>query len=104
MWSSDSLGVASSCLTSFIVVRERKAGPIVSYALLRQEGPDAEVEQLYATRRGKGHGHLALATAEVVAKKHGATQLRLDAVPEAAAFYDHEGYKSADGHTFVKQL
>lgn len=98
------LSIVQDGIHKFIVVRERKAGPIVSYALLRQVGPDAEVEQLYATHRGRGHGHLALATAEAVAKAHGATQLRLDAVPQATAFYDHEGYMSTDGYTYVKRL
>lgn len=88
----------------FVVVREKKAGPIVAYALLRQHGADAEVEQLYAAQHGKGYGHLALHTAEVVAKQHGAVKLWLDSVPEATAFYDHEGYVSSDGQKYVKNL
>lgn len=98
------INVVQDGLHKIILVRERRAGPVAAYALLRQHGPDAEVEQLYAVQRGKGYGHLALATAEAVAKAHGASQLWLDAVPAAAAFYDHEGYGTVDGYTFVKKL
>lgn len=91
----------------FVIVRSpKKTGPVVAYALLRQDGSDAEVEQLYASRihRGKGFGHLALRTAEEVARTHGAKVVYLDAVPSAQSFYRHEGYQSHDGVTFVKQL
>lgn len=90
----------------FIIVRSKKGGPVVAYALLRQDGSDAEVEQLYAlaTQRGKGFGHLALKTAEEVARTHGATAIYLDSVPSAAKFYAHEGYTTRNGTTFTKAL
>lgn len=98
------LSVLDSGDRKFIVVRERRGGPVAAYALLRQAGPDAEVEMLYALRRGKGYGQLALRTAEEVARTHGAPRVWLDAVPQAAAFYRHEGYTSLDGERFVKVL
>lgn len=90
----------------FVIVRSKKGGPVMAYALLRQDGSDAEVEQLYAftTQRGRGFGHLALQTAEEVARTHGATALYLDSVPSAAKFYAHEGYMTRDGITFTKAL
>ena len=100
-FSSD-LSVLEAGDRKFVVVRESKGGPIAAYALLRQAGPDAEVEQLYALRRGRGYGQLALRTAEEVARAHGAPSVWLDAVPQAAAFYRHEGYASLDGERFVK--
>lgn len=90
----------------FIIVRSKKGGPVMAYALLRQDGSDAEVEQLYAlaTQRGKGFGQLALKTAEEVARTHGATAIYLDSVPAATKFYVHLGYLTEDSITFTKAL
>jgi len=98
------LQVASDGFHKFVVVRNKKNGQVVAYALLRQIGPDAELEQLYSHVRGAGYGNLALKTVETVAKHHGASQLYLHSVPEAAAFYRHLGYKTADNELFVKKL
>ena len=88
----------------FIVVRTKKGGPIVAYALLRQDGEDAELEQLYSSQKGKGYGALALRTVEAVAKRHGARRLWLMSVEQATSFYHHSGYASSDGELFTKAL
>lgn len=98
------IGVLDDGFHKFIFVRANKTGPVVAYALLRQDGEDAEVEQLFSVQRGKGYGHMALQLAEAVAKQHGAVSIWLDSVPEAAAFYIHEGYGTADGVRFEKAM
>lgn len=101
---SAELGVLDDGHHKFVFVRSHKKGPLVAFALLRQNGPDAEVEQLFSTQRGRGYGHIALQTAEAVAKQQGASVLWLDSVPQAASFYVHEGYVTEDGTTFKKRL
>ena len=88
----------------FVVVREKKGGPIAAYALLRQSGTDAEVEMLFSMELGVGYGQLALSTAEIVAKQHGAKQVWLDSVSDAESFYRHMGYTDSGNGRFVKVL
>ena len=88
----------------FIAVRDKKTAQIVAYALLRQEGPDAELEQLYSAQSGKGYGRVALKTAEAYAKAQGAKVLWLNSVPKATPFYTKCGYQTVNGQRFTKRL
>ena len=91
------LDVLQDGMHKFIVVRDKKGGTIVAYALLRQSGTDAEVEMVFSMQKGAGYGQL-------VAKQHGAKELWLQSVPAAEGFYRHQGYTDhGDGH-FVKKL
>ena len=98
------LSVLNDGMHKFIVVRDKKGGSIVAYALLRQSGEDAEVEMLFSINRGAGYGQLAMSTTETVARDHGAKTLWLDAVPQAYGFYKHQGYTDTGGGHFFKKL
>lgn len=88
----------------FIVVRRAKGAAVVAYALVRLDGASAELEQIYAAKKGEGFGHLALQAAEALAKDSGAGVMHLSAVPSAATFYIKEGYVTGDGQHFTKLL
>lgn len=88
----------------FVIVRPGKGKPIAAYALLRLDGEQAELEQIYAKEKGHGYGRTALVASERVAKAAGAKKLWLHSVPDAVGFYAHEGYGTRDGMLYAKNL
>ena len=88
----------------FVIVRSGKGKAIVAYALLRLDGQQAELEQIYAKDKGHGYGRTALVAAERVAKGADARKLWLHSVPDAVGFYAHEGYATQNGELYVKDL
>ena len=92
----------------FIIVRPSPEAPIAAYALLtvragaRGTG-EAEVEQLYSDKKGKGYGRLAMRAAEDLARAMGAHEMLIEAVPQAVGFYLKLGYVPS-GDALRKQL